>query len=164
MKLVSVVTACYNEQDNVEELHRRVRKVFAALPQYEFEHIFIDNASTDATPQILRRLAVAHPNVKVILNARNFGHIRSPFHALLQAKGDAVISLVADLQDPPDMIVDFLKKWEEGFKIVVGVKRSSAESGLMFWARGLYYRLISRLSDVQQIRNFTGFGLYDKRV
>ena len=164
MKLVSVVTACYNERENVEELHRRVREVFAALPQYGFEHIFIDNASTDGTPEILRLMAAAHPNVKVILNARNFGHIRSPFHALLQAQGDAVISLVADLQDPPGMMADFLRKWEEGYKIVVGVKKSSAESVLMFMVRKFYYRLISRLSDVRQIRNFTGFGLYDKRV
>ena len=164
MKLVSVVTACYNEQENVEELHKRVRAVFAGLPQYSFEHIFIDNASTDGTPDILRRMAAADSGVKVILNARNFGHIRSPFHALLQAQGDAVISLVADLQDPPEMMVDFLKKWEEGYKVVVGVKKSSAESGLMFFIRKLYYKLISRLSEVEQIRNFTGFGLYDKRV
>ncbi|NLO90606.1 MAG: glycosyltransferase family 2 protein [Elusimicrobia bacterium] len=164
MKLISVVTACYNEQENVEELHRRVRAVFAELPQYSFEHIFIDNASTDATPAALRRLAAAHREVKVIFNARNFGHIRSPFHGLMQARGDAAISLVADLQDPPAMINDFLAKWEEGYKIVVGVKKSSAEPGLMFLVRKAYYGLISRLSDVKQIKNFTGFGLYDRRV
>jgi glycosyltransferase involved in cell wall biosynthesis len=165
MKKISVVTACYNEQDNVEKLYLRVREIMASsLPGYVYEHIFIDNASKDKTSGILRRIAAADRNVKVILNARNFGHIRSPSHALRQAQGDAVISLVCDFQDPPELLVDMVRKWEEGYKVVAAVKKASKESPLMFALRRLYYRIISRLSEVEQIENFTGFGLYDKRV
>jgi len=164
MKLISIVTPCYNEEENVEELSRQVKDVFSRLPGYNYEHIFIDNASKDRTVPILRDLASRDKNVKVIVNARNFGHIRSPFHGLLQAKGDAVISIVADLQDPPAMIADFLKKWEAGYKIVVGVKKGSQESRWMFAVRKLFYRIDAALSEVAQIRGFTGFGLYDKRV
>src|SRR5512136_279194 len=122
MKLISIVTPCYNEEGNVQELHTQIVQVMSELPQYRFEHIYIDNASTDGTVPILRQLAAADPRVKVILNARNFGHIRSPFHALLQARGDAVICMACDLQDPPGLIKDFIRKWEEGFKLVMGVK------------------------------------------
>lgn len=163
-KLISVVTACYNEEDNVEELIIAVKKVFNDLPQYDFEHWFIDNASKDRTVEILRRMAISNPHVKVIVNARNFGHIRSPFHGLIQPKGDAVISLVADFQDPPTMIPEFLKKWEEGYKVVAAVKKESEESSLFFAIRKLYYQAITNLSDVDLIKNFTGFGLYDKQV
>ena len=164
MKLLSVVTACYNEEENVEEIYSRVRQVIKSLRRYRYEHIFIDNASRDGTVRILKEIARRDRNVKVIVNTRNFGHIRSPYHALLQARGDAVISIVADLQDPPDMIRDFVRKWEEGFKIVVGVKKESEESAAVFAFRKLYYRLIGRLSEIELIPNFTGFGLYDKRV
>ncbi|MFA5162436.1 MAG: glycosyltransferase family 2 protein [Elusimicrobiales bacterium] len=164
MKLISVVTGCYNEEDNVEKLYLRVKEEMAKLPAYCYEHIFIDNCSSDATPRILRRLAAADKNVKVIFNTRNFGHIRSPSHALRQAKGDAVIGLVCDFQDPPELIPELLKKWEEGYKIVAAVKKASRENPLMFAVRKFYYRLINYLSEEQQIRNFTGFGLYDRRV
>jgi len=164
MKLLSVVTACYNEEENVEEIYSRVRQVVKSLRRYRYEHIFIDNASRDGTVRILKEIAQRDRNVKVIVNTRNFGHIRSPYHALLQARGDAVISIVADLQDPPDMIREFVKRWEEGFKIVVGVKKESEESAFLFAFRKLYYRLIGRLSEIELIPNFTGFGLYDKRV
>lgn len=165
MKPISVVTACYNEEENVEELYRRVKEVFATkLPGYTYEHIFIDNASTDRTVEILKEIAQRDKNLKIIVNARNFGHIRSPFHGLLQCRGDAVISLAADLQDPPDMIVDFIKKWEEGYKIVVGVKKGSQEARWMFAIRNLFYRIIGTLSEIEQVRGFTGFGLYDKKV
>jgi glycosyltransferase involved in cell wall biosynthesis len=127
-KLISVVAGCFNEEGNVDELVQRVRAVFNGLPQYRWEMIFIDNASTDGTAARLRALAAADDRVKVIFNARNFGHIRSPYHALTLARGDAVISLVSDLQDPPEMIPQFLAKWEEGFQAVVGVKESSEES------------------------------------
>ena len=120
-KLISVVSGCYNEEENVRECVERVRAVFAKLPQYRYEHIFIDNASRDKTVEILRGIAAADPHVKVIVNARNFGHIRSGYHAMLQAKGDAIISVVSDLQDPPEMIPQFLEKWEAGFLIVVAV-------------------------------------------
>ena len=134
------------------------------LPQYRFEHIYIDNASTDNTVPILRRLAAEDGRVKVILNARNFGHIRSPYHALLQATGDAVISIAADLQDPPSLIKDFVRKWEEGFKVVMGVKARSQETCLFFMLRKLYYRVLGRLSEVHLVENFTGCGLYDQQV
>lgn len=164
MKLISIVTPCFNEEDNIDELYNRVKTVFYNLPGYQYEHIFIDNASTDRTVDILRSIAQKDKNVKIIVNARNFGHIRSPYHAILEAGGDAVITIVADLQDPPDMIAQFIEKWEEGYKIVVGVKSSSKESPMMFAVRKIYYNLIGKLSEVDLIKNFTGFGLYDKKV
>jgi len=164
MKLISIITPCYNEEENVEDVYREVKKVFDSLKGYTYEHIFIDNASKDKTVSILKDIAKDDKNVKVIINTRNFGHIRSPYHALLQAKGDAVISIVADLQDPPQKIIEFLKKWEEGYKIVIGIKTHSEESAIMFGVRKIFYTLISKLSDVELIRNFTGFGLYDKKV
>jgi glycosyltransferase involved in cell wall biosynthesis len=163
-KRISIVTACYNEEENVREVYARVKQVFEALPQYAYEHLFIDNASTDRTVPILKEIAAQDKRVKIIVNARNFGHIRSPFHGLLQAGGDAVISIVADLQDPPDMIAEFLRKWEEGYKVVVGVKKGSDEAKPMYLVRKLYYHFIAGLSEVRLIKNFTGFGLYDRQV
>ena len=164
VKLISIVTACYNEEANVELLHARVRDDMAALPHYAYEHLFIDNSSRDQTVPILKRLADSDPHVKIIVNARNFGHIRSPIHALFQATGDAVISLVADLQDPPEMIPTLIAGWEAGATAVLCIKRTSEEHGLMFWLRKKYYRLAERLSSIETIENFTGFGLYDRRV
>lgn len=164
MKRITVVTGCYNEQDNVRELYQQVKAQFAALPNYQYEHIFIDNASTDSTVLILKEIAAQDPAVKIIVNTRNFGHIRSPYYALLQARGDAVISIVADLQDPPTMIPDFLKKWEEGYKIVVGVKPSAEENCLMAAFRRSCYHVFAKLTHIKQIKNFTGFGLYDQQV
>jgi glycosyltransferase involved in cell wall biosynthesis len=160
-KRLSIVSGCYNEAGNVEELVARVAKVMAELPQYDYEQIIIDNASTDGTQEILRKMAAGNPRLKVILNARNFGHIRSPFHGILQGSGDAVIFLASDLQEPPELIPDFVKKWEEGAKAVVGIKDSSDESPLFFAVRRFYYRLVEGLADVRTIQNFTGFGLYD---
>lgn len=164
MPFLSIVTPCYNEEKNVEELYRQTKEVIASLPGFTYEHIFIDNASKDATARELRKLAAADPNVKVILNTRNFGHIRSPYHALMQSSGDAVILLVADLQDPPAMIRDFVQKWQEGYKVVLGVKTESEESALMFAFRSAYYNFIGRVSDVPLVKNNTGFGLYDRVV
>jgi glycosyltransferase involved in cell wall biosynthesis len=164
MRFVTVMTPCFNEEDNVRELYEQVKKVFAGLPGYTYEHLFIDNASKDRTVEILRDIARSDRNVRVIVNARNFGHIRSPHHALMQARGEAVVSIVADLQDPPAMIADFLKKWEEGYKIVLGIKEEAEESGAMFAVRRAYYQLVSKLSDIELIQNFTGFGLYDRQV
>jgi glycosyltransferase involved in cell wall biosynthesis len=127
-------------------------------------YIFIDNASTDKTISILKNLALKDKNVKIIVNSRNFGHIRSPYHGLLQANGDAVILIVADLQDPPELIKEFIQRWEDGSKIVIGVKPKSEESRLMFAIRRLGYYWINRIADVKLIKNFTGFGLYDKKV
>jgi len=164
LKRISVVTGCFNEEENVNELYEQVKAVFVNLPQYEYEHIFIDNASKDRTVVILKEIAHKDHRVKIIVNTRNFGHIRSPYHALMQATGDAVISIVADLQDPPTMIKEFINKWEEGYKIVIGVKTQSEESPLFFAIRRAYYTLVGRLSEVELINNFTGFGLYDQKV
>ncbi len=162
-KLISVVSGCYNEEENVRECYEQVKKVFAEIGTYRYEHIFIDNASKDKTVAILREIAAADKNVKVIVNARNFGHIRSPYHAMVEARGDAVISLVSDLQDPPELIKEFLKKWEEGYRVVIAVKADSDESPLFFAIRKLYYELVSRLAETELTKNFTGFGLYDRR-
>lgn len=164
MKKISVVSPAYNESGNVQPLVERVRAVFARLPQYRYEHIIIDNASTDTTVEELRVLAAADPHVKVIVNARNFGHIRSPHHAMLEADGDAVIVLLSDLQDPPELIAEFIRDWELGWKIVVGIKTSSEESGLMYRIRTAYYKTVERLTSVQVLRHYTGFGLYDRQV
>ena len=164
MKLISIVTPCYNEEGNVEELYKQVKRIFAGLEGYRYEHIFIDNSSMDNTVAILKNIARFDGNVKIIVNSRNFGHIRSPYHALLQSSGSAVILLVADLQDPPSMITEFISKWEEGYKVVLGVKTQSEESPMMFTIRKVYYSLIGRLSEVELTKNNTGFGLYDRRV
>lgn len=163
-KRITVVMPCFNEEGNVREAYEQVKAVFAAQPAYEYEHLFIDNASTDGTVAILRELAAADPRVQVIVNARNFGHIRSPFYGLLQGHGDAVIILASDLQDPPSLIPDFLARWEGGSKICIGVKESSEETFVMFMLRTIYYRLVGRLSDVPLVQHMTGFGLYDQRV
>ena len=162
-KLISVVSGCYNEEENVEELYNQVKAVFSELPQYRYEHIFIDNSSADNTVAILKKLAAADYNVKIIVNVKNFGHIRSPYYGLLQAHGDAAVLMASDLQDPPAVIKEFLQKWEEGKAIVVGVKNQSEENGLMFAVRKLYYNLLKKVSDIEQIKNFTGFGLYDQK-
>jgi len=164
MKRISVITPCYNEAPNVEELYRRVRAAMQSAGDYQYEHIFIDNHSEDATVAALRQIAGRDRNVKVIVNARNFGHIRSPHHALLQTSGDAVIGLVADLQDPPELIPQMLRKWEEGYALVLCVKDKSEEHAGIYALRTLYYRLVKRLSAISTIEHFTGFGLYDRKV
>src|ERR1700730_2672076 len=162
IRTVTVLTPCYNEAENVRAVYERVRAVFQPLDGYRYEHVFIDNASTDETVSILREIAAGDRNVKVIVNTRNFGHVRSPYHALLQCRGDAVIGMAADLQDPPELIPEFLEKWREGYKVVLGVKSASEESAVMFAIRRFGYGVIDRLSEVKQVRNTTGFGLYDK--
>ena len=165
MPLLTVLTPCFNEEGNVREVYERVKAAMQTVPGCEYEHLFIDNASTDATVQILRELAAADKRVKVIVNTRNFGHIRSPYHAFLQARGDAIMSCVADLQDPPELIPQFVSKWQGGYKVVIGVKDGSRESWLMRRTRRFYYWLVAKLSsDVELVQNFTGFGLYDREV
>jgi glycosyltransferase involved in cell wall biosynthesis len=163
-KTITILTPCYNEEGNVREVYERVRAAIAAAGDYRYEHIFIDNASRDNTLRELKAIAAQDKNVKVIRNTRNFGHVRSPMHALHQACGDAVIGIVADLQDPPEMIVDLIRKWEEGYPVVIAVKAASDESGLMFWIRKQYYKLVNRLSGIETYENFTGFGLFDRKV
>jgi polyisoprenyl-phosphate glycosyltransferase len=162
IRTITILTPCYNEAENVRTLYERVRAVFQPLHEYKYEHLFIDNASTDDTVAILREIAAGDRNVKVIVNTRNFGHVRSPYHALLQCRGDAVIGMAADLQDPPEMIPAFLEKWREGYKVVLGVKAASEESAAMFLIRKIGYRVIDALSEVEQVRNNTGFGLFDQ--
>ena len=162
-KLISIVTPCYNEEDNIDELYDRIVAVMADQP-YEYEHICIDNASTDSTVSKLKVLASKDSRLKIIVNARNFGHIKSPYYAILQSRGDACILIASDLQDPPEMIAEFIKKWEEGFKTVLAVKPESEESPLMFFVRKTYYSFISRISEVPLIQNATGAGLFDRVV
>jgi polyisoprenyl-phosphate glycosyltransferase len=163
-RLISVVSPCYNEDLNVEELAQRVRALFKEFPQYDYEHIFIDNASRDGTVTVLKRLAATDTHIKIIVNSRNFGHLRSPMHAMFEAAGDAVVLLFSDLQDPPELIADFIRHWETGMQIVIAVKNTSDESPLMYWVRTQYYRLLSRLANIEIYENFTGFGLYDRTV
>lgn len=162
-RLISIVTPCYNEAENVEELCARIARVMAALP-YDYEHICIDNHSTDDTVVRLRTIAAHDRRLKLIVNARNFGHIRSPFHAILQSSGDACVLLAADLQDPPEIIGEFIKRWEQGYKSVLAVKPESEESWAVFLARKAYYRLLSIISEVPLVRNATGAGLFDRAV
>lgn len=163
MKLISIATACRNEEENIRDIYLQVKNVFDELKEYSYEHIFIDNASEDKTVSILKEIAAKDKRVKIIVNTRNFGPSRPIYHALLQAKGDAVIIIAADLQEPPSKIKEFIKKWEEGFKVVAGIKNKSEENPIMFAVRKCFYFLIEKFADTKQIRNFTGFGLYDKK-
>lgn len=162
-KLISIVTPCFNEEGNVEELHKRISETLRNLP-YEYEHIYIDNASTDQTVNKIKRIATVDQHVKLIVNSRNFGHIRSPYYGILQTNGDACVLIASDLQDPPEMIAEFIKKWEEGYKTVLAVKPESEENIIIFALRKTYYRLISKISEVPLINNATGAGLIDKSV
>jgi glycosyltransferase involved in cell wall biosynthesis len=163
-KLISIITPCYNEEGNVEELHRRIVAQMDPFPHYDFEHIYIDNASTDGTVAAIRRLASADFRVKAIVNNRNFGIIRSSNHGLLQARGDAIINMASDMQEPPELIGEFLRQWEQGYKVVVGIKPESHETAPMFALRRLYYATIGRIADIELIPHYTGFGLYDREV
>lgn len=165
-KLISIVTPCYNEEANVKECHETVREVFAAqLPEYDYEHIFCDNASTDRTLEELRKIAVDDPKVRVIANSRNFGPFNSMFNGLMATSGDAAIPLVpADLQDPPELIPEFVRSWEAGYEIVYGVRENREESRALHAIRRLYYRWVNRLANVQIPLNVGEFTLIDKKV
>lgn len=164
MKHISVMTPCYNEEGNIRNIYMAVKDQFTKLPQYTYEHIFIDNYSTDKSREILRQLALEDKNVKVIFNARNFGPNRSGTYGMLQGTGDALICIVCDLQDPPEMIPVFLEKWEAGNKVVLGQKTKSKENPLMFGVRKLYYKIMESLSETEHLTNVTGYGLYDREV
>ena len=164
MKHISVMTPCYNEEGNIRNIYNAVKEQFDKMPQYTYEHIFIDNYSTDNSRKILRELAAEDSNVKVILNARNFGPNRSGSYGMLQGTGDALICIVCDLQDPPEMIPSFLQKWEEGYKVVLGQKTKSKENPLMFQVRKLYYKIMENLSETEHLTNVTGDGLFDEEV
>lgn len=165
MAFISVVSGAFNEEDNVEDLYQRIVRVFAEqLPEHTFEIVVADNASTDRTVEVLKRLAAQDKRLKIIVNNRNFGHIRSGYHAMLQAGGDAVVAMASDLQDPPEMIPQFVRKWEEGHKIVLAQKVNTEESLVFAMVRRAYYAIVGRLSEIELVDNATGFGLYDRRV
>jgi len=148
----------------VQTLHAKVQEIMKGVSGVNYQHLFIDNASIDTTQAELRKLASENKNVRVILNQRNFGHVRSPYYGLLESEGDAVVVVAADMQDPPELIPDFIQKWKEGFPVVVGQKLISQESSLFFALRTGYYRVVRRLADVELMDNVTGFGLYDRKV
>lgn len=164
MKTIVIVTPCMNEEENIEDIYNQVKNVFTEFPNYRYKHLFIDNASTDRTVTIIKNLIKQDKNVQLIVNNRNFGHIRSPHYGLLQSEGDATVLIAADLQEPPELIKTFITLWEEGNLAVVGVKKQSKESKFLFTVRNIYYKLLSKMADVPLINNFTGFGLYDKKI
>ncbi|MCK9391029.1 MAG: glycosyltransferase family 2 protein [Syntrophales bacterium] len=163
MKKISIASYCYNEEVNLREFYRRCRAVLDKLSHYDYEIIMADNCSTDGSREILRELAAQDKKFKVILNSNNFGHIRSPVNGFLQASGDAVVGICSDLQEPPEMIPDFIREWEAGAKVVCAVKPHSKENFLIFAVRRFYYWLLAKFSEMPQIHNFTGFGLYDRQ-
>ena len=162
-KKVSVLIPCYNEEENVVPMSNAIQEIFEKeLQQYDYELLFIDNASSDNTRPLLREICKRNRHVKAIFNAKNFGQFNSPYYGMLQTTGDCVISMVCDFQDPIDMIPKYLAAWEEGFKIVIGIKTASKENKLMYWMRSMYYKFVKKFSDVEQIQHFTGSGLYDR--
>ena len=162
-KLISVVVPTYNEQENVVPLTDTLVKIFAEeLPEYDYEIIFIDNHSKDNTKTLIRRICSENPNVKAIFNARNFGQMRSPVYGFKQAYGDCVVRLNADFQDPPSLIPTFVREWEKGHKIVIGIKEKTEEGFFMAFVRRQYYKFLRKITDIGHIENFTGFGLFDK--
>jgi polyisoprenyl-phosphate glycosyltransferase len=165
-KVISVVTPCFNEQDNVADCYEAVKRVFAEqLPDYDFEHLFCDNASTDGTVAVLRELAGKDPHVRVIVNARNFGPFCSTFNGLMNTSGDAVVVLLAaDLQDPPELIVDFVRRWEQGYQVVYGIRKDREEGFLMHRIRRLYYWTVSHFADITIPPNVGEFQLIDRVI
>ncbi len=162
MKKISVLVPCFNEEENVEPLSKAIIEQLEKLEKYDWELLFIDNCSTDNTRKILENLCSQNKKIKAIFNAKNFGQFNSPYYGLLQTTGDCTISMCADFQDPVDMIPKFVKEWENGYKIVCAIKTTSKENKFMYFLRSCYYNLIKKMSDVEQIEHFTGFGLYDK--
>lgn len=161
-RLISIMIPCYNEEENVKPMYDAVTRQMAELPQYDYELLFIDNKSKDRTRDILRMICAEDKRVKAIFNCKNFGQFNSPYYAILQATGDCVITMCCDFQDPVDMIPKFLTEWENGYKIVCGIKTTSRENGLIRFLRTCYYKLIRKMSSIEQIEHFTGFGLYDR--
>lgn len=164
MKKISILIPCYNESLNIRKMYSAVKKVMETLPQYDYEQLYIDNASKDNTWEIIKELAVKDKHVKGIENETNFGPGRSASYGMYQTDGDASICLACDFQDPPELIPKFIEKWEEGYKVVWGKKTGSKENKIMYAVRGIYYKLIKAFSKVQQYEQVTGFGLYDKEV
>ena len=163
MKKISIMVPCYNEEENVIPLSEALIEMFAKdLPQYDYDITFIDNDSTDTTRVKLRQLCEGNKKIKAIFNAKNFGQFNSPYYGLCQTTGDCTLSLCCDFQDPVELIPVFVKEWEKGYKIVSGIKTSSKENGIIYFLRSIYYKMIKKMSSVEMIEHFTGFGLYDK--
>lgn len=163
-KTVSILVPTYNEEENVVPLAKAVVDIFRTdeLQKYNYELVFIDNDSKDSTRDKIRQLCAADHNIKAIFNTKNFGQFNSPYYGLQQTTGDCVILLCADFQDPIEMIPRFVYEWEQGYKIVIGQKTTSKENPIMYGLRTIYYKLIKKMSEVEQIEHFTGFGLYDR--
>ena len=162
MKKISIMVPCYNEEENVVPMSRALVEQMEALPQYDYEILFIDNCSQDRTRELLRGICAENPKIRAIFNSKNFGQFNSPYHGICQTSGDCTICVCCDFQDPVEMIPKFLEEWEKGYKIVIGIKTSSKENKLMYFLRSVYYKMIRKMSKVDQIEHFTGFGLYDK--
>ncbi|MCR4650573.1 MAG: glycosyltransferase family 2 protein [Lachnospiraceae bacterium] len=163
MKKISILIPCYNEIDNVELMSQTVINVLnEALPQYDYELLFIDNCSTDGTRDVLEKICRENKKIKAIFNVTNFGQFNSPFYGMCQTTGDCTISMCCDFQDPVELIPRFVEEWEKGHKIVSGIKTSSKENPIIYFLRSMYYKMIRNMSDTEMIEHFTGFGLYDK--
>lgn len=163
MKKISVVVPCYNEEENVENICIAITNELEKLTNYDYELIFIDNDSKDKTRELIEKQCNSNKKVKAIFNARNFGQFNSPYYAMLNSTGDCTILICADFQDPIEMIPQFIKEWENGYKIVIGIKETSQENKAMYFLRSCYYKIIKKFSNTEQIEHFTGFGLYDKK-
>lgn len=164
MKTISAVIPIYNEKENIMDGYKRVEKIFKeSLTEYNYEILFIDNYSTDGTRDMLRILAKQDRHVKVILNARNFGWSKSSYYGITQITGDCAVLLAADMQEPPEKMVDFVREWEKGYRLVIGIKSKSKENKFKYFLRKCYYHLLHKISEIQHINQFMGFGLYDKK-
>lgn len=162
-KVISVMIPCYNEEENARPIYEAVRdQIRGCLPEYDYEVLFIDNKSQDKTRQIIEEICAEDKNVKAIFNSKNFGQFNSPYYGIINTSGDCTITICADFQDPVELIPTFVREWEKGYKIVIGRKTKSQENGLVYFLRGCYYKLIRKMSSVEMIEQFTGFGLYDR--
>lgn len=163
MKKISIMVPCYNEVENIEPISQTIVGILETeLPQYDYEVLFIDNASTDGTRYKIEEICEQNKKIKAIFNVTNFGQFNSPFYGMCQTTGDCTITMCCDFQDPPELIPVFVKEWEKGHRIVSGIKTSSKEPGVIYFLRSIYYKLIRNMSSVKMIEHFTGFGLYDK--
>lgn len=161
-KKISMVIPTYNEKDNIFDDYDRLKKIMDGdLSAYDYEMLFIDNCSTDGTRDLLRVLADKDENVKVILNGNNFGWMRSSFYGMIQTTGDCTVLLAADMQEPPEMMVDFVREWEDGYKVVIGIKSKSNENKFKYFIRECFYDFLSKITENKHIKQFMGFGLYD---
>ena len=162
-KTISVMIPCYNEEENARPIYEAVRDEFIKnLPEYNYEILFIDNKSKDNTRSVIEEICKEDKNVKAIFNSKNFGQFNSPYYGILNTSGDCTVTICADFQDPVELIPVFVREWEKGYKIVIGRKTKSQENKLVYFLRGCYYKIIRKMSSVEMIEQFTGFGLYDK--